>query len=343
MRLAKRHLVAQMCAAAGFARVMELMPKRRQLMILNYHRIGDAAQTPYDSGVFSATAEEFDAQITYVKRRFHVTNLEEALGIVRGDTPAGTNVLITFDDGYLDNYTLAFPILRSHKVQAAFFLPTAFIGTGELPWWDTIAFIVKQSRKKVIELRYPEAAKLHLERETLPQAIIGILQLYKRHSMQQRERFISELERSCESSRPHNTSQRCFLNWDEAREMQRAGMAFGSHTHTHEILSKLSPDRQMQEIRQSREILESQLDQRINTLAFPVGNRGTFSHETARLLESAGYGAAFSFYGGLNLPGNIQPFDIRRHGIEGLSYDRFRLQTAVRSALFPGTSRRSES
>jgi hypothetical protein len=61
------------------------------------------------------------------------------------------------------------------------------------------------------------------------------------------------------------------------------------------------------------------------------------------MLESAGYGAAFSFYGGLNLPGNIQPFDIRRYGIEGLSYDHFRLQTAVQSALFLGTSRWSES
>jgi peptidoglycan/xylan/chitin deacetylase (PgdA/CDA1 family) len=236
MRLAKSHLQPR-SALPPDLQVMEIMPKRRQLMILSYHRIGDAAQTPYDSGLFSATAEEFDAQITYVKRRFHVTNLEEALGIVRGDTSAGTSVLITFDDGYLDNYTLAFPILRSHKVQAAFFLPTAFIGTGELPWWDTIAFIVKQSRKKVIELRYPEAARLHLKRESLPQAIIGILQLYKRHSMQQRERFISELESSCESSRPQNTSQRCFLNWDEAREMQRVIIAFGSHTHTHEILS----------------------------------------------------------------------------------------------------------
>jgi hypothetical protein len=125
MRLAKRELAAQMSAATGLTRVLEWMPKRRLLMVLNYHRIGDAAQTPYDPGVFSATAEEFNAQITYLKRRFRFSSLGETRGILRGGNLPETSVLITFDDGYIDNYTLAFPILRAH---------TDFIGTGKLPW-----------------------------------------------------------------------------------------------------------------------------------------------------------------------------------------------------------------
>jgi peptidoglycan/xylan/chitin deacetylase (PgdA/CDA1 family) len=318
-----------MFAVTGLTRFLELMPKRRQLIIMSYHRIGDAARTDYDSGVFSATAEEFDNQISYFKRHFHLVNLEEARGIVDGSAPPGASVLITFDDGYLDNYTVAFPILRSHGAQATFFLPTAFINTRKLPWWDTIAFILKRSRKRVIELRYPVATTFDLEREGLAQVTAAILQLYKKPSMQEKERFISELENSCESARPHEASGRRFLNWDEARVMQRSGMAFGSHTHTHEILSKLSPAQQAQELRQSREILESQLHQPIDTLAFPVGKRDTFSQETFRVLKSTGYRAAFSFYGGINLPGKIHPFDIRRYGIHGPSYARFRLRIAA--------------
>jgi peptidoglycan/xylan/chitin deacetylase (PgdA/CDA1 family) len=329
MHIAKRELAAQLSAATGFTRILELLPKRRLLMILNYHRIGDAAQTPYDPGVFSATAEEFDAQVTYLKRRFRILNLEEALGIVDGGPLPETSVLITFDDGYLDNYTLAFPILRAHKVQATFFLPTAFISTGKLPWWDVIAFILKQSRKKVIQVRFPETATFDLERESVSRVIMRVLQLYKRPSMQESERFISELESNCESSRPVENSQRCFLNWDEAREMRQAGMAFGSHTHTHEILSKLSPDQQLQELCQSREILESHLKERTDTLSIPVGQRDSFSQETVRMLGVTGYRAAFSFYGGLNIPGKIDPFDIRRYGVDGQSYSRLRLQTAI--------------
>src|ERR1043166_4490896 len=62
-------------------------------------------------------------------------------------SPLRSSVLLTFDDGYLDNYTLAFPVLRSHGVQAVFFLPTAFIGTAHLPLWDVIGYVVRQTRK----------------------------------------------------------------------------------------------------------------------------------------------------------------------------------------------------
>jgi len=154
----KRELLARVCSRTGLTRILETLPQRRALIILNYHRIGNADETPFDSGVFSATAEQFDSQIAYLKRRFQMATLEDVFAMINGNAPRGTSVLITFDDGYLDNYTLAFPILRSHAVQAVFFLPTAFIGTGKLPWWDTIAYIIKRSIKKRIHLEYPEPA-----------------------------------------------------------------------------------------------------------------------------------------------------------------------------------------
>ena len=130
--------------------MLEAFPQRGLLLILNYHRLGNADITPFDSGVFSATADEFNSQMTYLKCRFHLATLEEALEIVRGKRIRGTTVVITFDDGYLDNYEIAFPILHAHGIQGVFFLPTAFIGTGKLPWWDIIAFIVKNSLRKRI-------------------------------------------------------------------------------------------------------------------------------------------------------------------------------------------------
>lgn len=337
MRLAKRELAAHVSAVAGFTNLLELMPKRRLLMILNYHRIGDATQTPYDPGLFSATAEEFDAQLTYLKRHYYITTLEETRRFAYGGKIPGATVLITFDDGYLDNYVQAFPILCAHNVQATFFLPTAFIGTGKLPWWDIVAYIVKRSRKEVIQLRYPETARFDLNQLSIPQAIMRILWLYKRPSMRESERFISELESGCESSRPTGESERCFLNWDEAREMQRAGIAFGSHTHAHETLSKLSLDQQFQELFQSRVILEKELATCIDTLSYPFGWKDTFSQETARTLELTGYRIAFSFYGGLNFPGKINRFDIRRHGVDVQSLARFRLQTGFRAFRHAGS------
>jgi peptidoglycan/xylan/chitin deacetylase (PgdA/CDA1 family) len=338
MRLAKRELAAQMSAAAGFTRVLELAPKRRVLMILNYHRVGNAQETPFDSGTFSCTAEQLDSQIEYLKRHFQIATLEETLEMVSGrvglSEPA---VLITFDDGYIDHYQLVFPVLRRHGVQAVFFLPTAFVGTARLPWWDVIAYIVKHSRQARICLDYPEPRSFDLVEGGVDRCLIHVLRVYKQPSMQDSNRFLGELEEACECPRPAGDVERCFLSWDEARQMQQDGMAFGSHTHTHEILSKLPSKRQREEVCVSREILQHELRRDIDTLAYPVGAPHTFSEDTIAALRQARYRAAFSFYGGLNRPGTLKAFDICRCGIDGQSPARLRLQMAL--GTFAGSCR----
>jgi peptidoglycan/xylan/chitin deacetylase (PgdA/CDA1 family) len=317
--------------------VLESLPERRSLIILNYHRIGNADETPFDSGVFSATAEQFDSQIAYLKRRFHLATLEELFTMLGGGAPQATSVLVTFDDGYLDNYTLAFPILRAHGVQAVFFLPTAFVGTGKLPWWDVIAYFVKHSVKERIHLEYPEPANFDLIGEGPKHVSVQILRLFTQVAMRDPEHFIAELEKACEVSRPKTGAERCFLNWDEARDMQKHGMVFGSHTHSHEVLTKLSPELQREEARRSREILERELNRCVDILAYPVGLKHCFSADTISTLQQTGYRAAFSFYGGSNLAGKIRPFDIRRYGVADQSFPGFRLQTTLRAVTGTGS------
>jgi len=325
-------LVSDLFAATGATWLLEHIPHRPVLMILNYHRIGDREATEYDPGLFSCTAEEFDWQIGYLKRHFRMTTLDEVLGLLSGEGRiAEPRVLITFDDGYLDNYQVAYPVLQRHGVQGVFFLPTAFAGTGRIPWWDEIAYIVRHSRRTRFRLEYPQSQDFDLEIDGVARSIMNILRLYKQPAMLDHARFVEQLERACDSSRPGSGAQRCFLDWNEAREMQQGGMAFGSHTHNHEILSKLPARSQLEELTVSREILEKELGRTIDTLAYPVGARDTFSAETVGALQQAKYRAAFSFYAGFNSAGKMAPFDIRRCGVDQQSRKRLRLQTAIGS------------
>jgi peptidoglycan/xylan/chitin deacetylase (PgdA/CDA1 family) len=317
--------------------MLEILPQRRALIILNYHRIGNADETPFDSGVFSATAEQFESQITYLRRRFHMSTLEDVFAMISGHAPRGTSVLITFDDGYLDNYTLAFPILRSHGVQAVFFLPTAFIGTGKLPWWDIIAYLIKRSVKRRIHLEYPRPENFDLAVDGGKRVTMEVLRLFTQPAVKDPARFLADLERECEVPRPEAGAERCFLDWEQARDMHQHGMAFGSHTHSHEILTKLSPELQREEVRYSREILERELKSSIDVLAYPVGLKHCFSADTIKALKQTGYRAAFSFYGGSNQAENIVPFDIRRFGVADQSASRFRLQTTLRAVTGTGS------
>ena len=330
----KKEILAHLGAYTGATRLIEAMPSPPSLLILNYHRIGDADQTPYDSGIFAATAAELDWQVGHLKRRFPIVNLDQAVDIIHGRSSLSrTSVLFTFDDGYRDNYVEAFPIFLKHQVSATFFLPTSFIGTGRLPWWDVIAYIVKTSHEKRITLTYPETVEFDLTPAHRARSIMGILKLFKRPSVTDTERFIRDLEAACGSQCPAESAERCFLNWDEAREMQRGGMCFGSHTHTHELLGKLSYARQSEELQTSREILERELDRTIDTLAYPVGKLDTFSQETFAALRNTQYQTAFSFYSGVNRPGHIQPFDVLRFGVDGASRATFRLRTALSATI----------
>jgi len=328
----KRELLAQAGAYSGFTRLTEAIPGYPTLLILNYHRIGDAAQTPYDSGTFSCTVDELDWQVRYLKQRFPIVSLDQAVEIVHGKSkPSKTSVLITFDDGYRDNYDAAFPVFAKHGVSATFFLPTSYIGTGYLPWWDMIAYIVKTSREKWITLTYPDSAAFDLTPAHRSRSIMDILKLFKRPSMTDTERFIAQLENACGSVRPTDSADRCFLNWEEAREMQHAGMCFGSHTHTHEILGKLPYERQFEEMKVSREIMERELDRSIDTLAYPVGRPDCFSDISYKALSAAKYKTAFARHSGINRPGQIQPFNVLRCSIDSISAPQFRLRLALRA------------
>lgn len=325
----KRDLLADVSRFSGATRLLSALPRKPLLIVLNYHRIGDPLKTPYDGEVFSATAGALERQMTFWKRRFHVANLEEALDMLeRPERHRGTSVLFTFDDGYLDNYEIAFPILSAHGVQAVFFLPTSFIGTNRIPWWDVIAYIVKNSRRKKFRLADP-VGEIDVEAEGVQPAICRLLDIYRRHGQTGSESFIAQLEEACGSPRP-NGSERCFLDWEEAARMVRGGMAIGSHTHSHEILSRLSEEEQAEELATSRRILREKLGIAAEALSYPVGMPNCFSPYTQAAAEKAGYRIAFSFYGGLNRPGSMRRFDIfRQSAVFGSSIGRYQLQAAL--------------
>ena len=324
----KRELVAGASRATGLTSVLERMPRQNCLIAINYHRIGNSTETEYDPGVFTATAEEFEWQVRYLKEYFELVTLDAVVDMVKGARPFSPSVLITFDDGYIDNYELAFPILRAAGAQGTFFLPTSYIGTDRLPWWDLIAYIVKKARNDRFTLTYPRPVQFSLHTD-LEAAIADVLKLYRQPDMLDGERFIGELLESADSSLPTPRSSNAFMNWQQAREMRDAGMAFGGHTHRHEILSKMPVEVQHEDLLESREILERELNQPIVTMAYPVGGRTEFSEDTKAMVEKSGYSVAFSHYGGFNHAASVDPYDVKRFAVDVLSRQRFRLNMAL--------------
>jgi peptidoglycan/xylan/chitin deacetylase (PgdA/CDA1 family) len=327
----KRELLARGLHWSGTTFLLGFLPAKDMLLVLNYHRIGNPDDDPFDPGVFSATGDQLNEQISYLKRHVSLVTLQEAQAFCDGtlrEKTARCRVLITFDDGYLDNYEVAFPILRSNGVQGVFFLATSMVGSCSVPWWDHIAFLMKTARQRRFSLRYPADLAVDLIENGMTKSLQDVLSLYTRPENADSERFIRELKEEAKGNDLPGTLRR-FLTWDEAREMIGGGMAIGSHTHSHHVLSQLGPDQQRHELAQSRAVLREQLGIEADALAYPVGLPSSFSDQTQQLAREVGYCVAFSFHGGTNLPGMTRPYDVKRVGVGDQSWPRFRVQAAI--------------
>ena len=327
----KRELLARGLLWSGASLLLSHLPARDSLLVLNYHRIGNPDEDLFDPGVFSATAEEFDRQIGYLKRRVSLVTLEEALSFVDGsikEKKSRCRVLITFDDGYLDNYRIAFPILQSHGAQGVFFLATSMVGSCHVPWWDHIAYLIKTARKPRFSVSYPTSLDVDINKDGVMESVQAVLRSYKNPQNHDTAHFIQLLQESSMGEDPPKTMRR-FLSWEEAREMCNAGMAFGSHAHSHRVLSQLDPSQQREELSTSRAILKQQLGVAADVLAYPVGHKSSFSVETQRIAQELGYRNAFSHHGGMNLRGKTFPYDVKRTKMVNQSWGRFRVQAEV--------------
>lgn len=331
--MSRRALASSLASRFKVVSLLERFAMRPGLIVLVYHRIARPEDCAYDRAVIEATPDIFDEQMTMLRRRHSVVTPDELREIVeRPSTLRHPRIAITFDDGYRDNYSVAFPILRSHGLSGLFFLATQFVGSYDLTWWDRIAYAVRHTKHSRITLEMPVPVTVTIDPANRETAIQTVLRAFKRGGQMAEPDFLAMLERVCEITIPTRAEDRQFLSWEEAQEMQRGGMGIGSHTHSHRILASLSPEEQRKELETSRALLREHGLTASDIIAYPVGGPDAFSETTKREAKAAGYRVAFSNYGGTNLPGRVDPFDVKRLGIgitEDMTQLRFRLAASA--------------
>jgi peptidoglycan/xylan/chitin deacetylase (PgdA/CDA1 family) len=318
MKISKRERLAQVLNGVGLNRLLARLARRPGLLVLNYHRIGDGEQ-PFDDGLFSATADDFRDHVLYIRDHFDLLSVDSLLqasepGRIALDRPSA---LITFDDGYRDNYDVAFPILREIGAPAVFFIAAGYIDKRRLTWWDRIAYIVKNTERDVLVLDYPVPVSMDIREIGRSRATHRLLRIYKQTPEIDQDRFFARLEALAAVSVDSEVLGRnLFMTWDHVREMKRGGMEIGGHTYNHPVLSRISEASQREELSRSKERLEAETGGRIRIMSYPVGGLDAFDDRTKRLARETGYSAAFSYYGGFNRPDHADLFDLRRVSVE---------------------------
>jgi peptidoglycan/xylan/chitin deacetylase (PgdA/CDA1 family) len=305
------------------------------LLVFNYHRIGDPGDSPYDHDVWSASTESFAAQMAFLAQDFDVLGLDD-LGSLNGSPgPAlrGRSVLVTFDDGYRDNFEVAFPILRAQGLKAAFFVSAAFLDGGGLAWWDEIAWMVRRATCSQLPASVWLPAALPLGGVEAVPAIRRLLRVHKDLPAERTGPFIEWLAEATGAGRcSRDEASATWMTWDMVRAMRKAGMSIGGHAVNHVVLARLDAAAQEREILGAAARLRAELGEPMRWFAYPVGGHDAFNGDTRRILDQAGVELAFSYYGGYSRPGKWDRFDVRRVAVEpSVDRARFRALTAFPS------------
>jgi peptidoglycan/xylan/chitin deacetylase (PgdA/CDA1 family) len=301
--------------------IVRRAPRWRGLLVLNYHRIGDPEGQPWDHSLWSASAEALDEQLATLARHAEVIGPEDVEPALRSGR-RGRRVMLTFDDGYRDNFELAYPLLRRHGLSATFFLTTGFLDSPFVPWWDEISWMVRNARAAAV----PAGGWLDgAETVDLAQPADAIATLVARCKQLPGERveaFLDHVAGESGSGRCDADASALWVGWEMARQMRDGGMTIGGHTVTHPVLSSVPLERQRQEIDGCAARLRQELGQEMRWFAYPVGGIGTFTEETKDLLRARGVRLAFSFHGGHGRFSRWDPLSVPRvhvgrgHGAE---------------------------
>jgi peptidoglycan/xylan/chitin deacetylase (PgdA/CDA1 family) len=293
---------------------LKLLGRWRGVLVLTHHRIGDRQHTPWDPAVFSASADQFDRELRTLARITEVIGPDELEQVLRAGP--GRRVLITFDDGYRDNYEIALPLLRAHGLTATFFLASSFLDERRAAWWDEIAWMV----------RHAESAGTGDGEEA---RIATLIARYKTLPAGAGERFLDGLARELGSGRcPPGEADALWMTWEMVRELRAAGMSIGGHTVTHPVLGGLLRERQREEIVGCAQRLREELGEPMRWFAYPVGARESFSALTAELLREQGVELAFSFHGGFAGPSRWDPLDVPRVHVDAALAPRLLIERA---------------
>jgi len=294
-----------------------LMPNG--IYCFNYHRIGDEEKSVFDPNVFSCTQEQFEQHIQFYNTEFTVISVEQLIEFYHQNKLIDKKyALITFDDGYIDNYEIAFPILKKHQTPAAFYIATNYLDNPHIPWWDEIAWIIRHSNTLEIQLsNWTES--IDISKGTTIEKVRAVLKKIKQDKNRTMKEKITELEGVCSAKMPDDIKQsQLFVNWQQIKEMSDNGMHIGSHTMSHNILSHLDEAQQKQEIESSKSKLEQHLEKTITSIAYPVGGSTAFTEKTQQLAKQANYELAFSFIPGVitDLSSKMR-YQLRRLPVDG--------------------------
>ncbi len=286
--------------------------RRRQgqrALIFMLHRVlseSDYAQLRFQRSL-AMTQEGLDLLIRFLNRHYTLIQVDDYLALPDNIERRERFACLTFDDGWVDNFTHAWPVLSSHQCPASIYLSTGFIGTHRHFWWQTWGDALEaqsatefaETRRRLAEIApFPEHAT----------TVDTLIEAGKSFSEAQRDAITHHLAASLHAPDSHG------LSWDQVRAMSASNLIrFGTHTVNHVLLPQLDDPAARHEIGECSNAIKRQPDVCFNNVfCYPNGDHDA---RIAALVQDAGYTAALGTQRGFAPRDTSQRFHLPRVNI----------------------------
>ena len=255
--------------------------------------------------------EDFKRQLDFFEENFNIITMEEVIEAVlkRRKLPEKA-LLLTFDDGYIDNYTVALPLLVERGLQGSFFIPAKPLVKGGLLEVNRIHFILARGNEKDIVkdiLDYSLKIKEKLSKE-LNIADRDILkELYKRYAVSNGRDSIdtSFIKKMLQEVLPAKNrteiidilfdkyvevseevlANELYVNKTQLKVMKKLGMFIGVHGYEHNHLALLTEEEQKKDLEKALSVMGEFIDEDAWVMNYPYGS---YNETTLRLIKSRG-------------------------------------------------------
>ena len=323
----------------------EAVARKRAYVCLFYHRVGDGdgLSSPVNRSTKVTTAA-FQRQMQFIKNYCRPLALTEMVARLAQGIPAdGFYVAVSFDDGYADNYTEAFPIISNLGIPITLFLATAFIDEpAQLPWWDLLERVSRHRRGLLTGKLQGAPVEFDLNR---PAGRVGFFRTWSNHL----KRHPGDEAKVREWLHPYlpfdQEKPNDFLRWEQVRRMAASPLVdLAPHTCRHSDLGLAGPGT-YEEVRLSRERIREETGAVSDLFSYPFGGYGSEdNHSLFQYLEAQGIKAAFTTSPG-TISSNHPRFLLPRIAISGRDSEAIfllklwapdlvgRLQQAIRRRL----------
>ncbi|MBS0169855.1 MAG: polysaccharide deacetylase family protein [Nitrospira sp.] len=322
LKSATRTAIAWAAHGCSFYRV----GLRGKVVILMYHRVlttEEVVRQAVQPGMYVLDTV-FAQQMAFLRNAFTVLSFRELLDLWEtGNWDEQVRYcVITFDDGWLDNYRHAYPVLRQWDLPATIFLPTDYVGHDQWFWPDHLTYLVRtalaagrgptraQGFERVLSEWFGSAgASLGRVLAEDERAADQLIEWCKELPKDRIHRLVDTLAAELGLSLPKG---RVIVNWDEVREMSQRGISFGSHSCSHRIMTTITPAEVSRELANSWQALEREGINSIPVFCYPNGNSNA---DIQQQTHAQGYEAAVSVDMGVEGAHPDNRFALRRVGI----------------------------